>query len=130
MVGVKAGLGGNLADTHPFRAGVSIAAERLPRRPLMQWRQAGVLALLCSGVAAAAMPRASEAASDERLQWNALAIAPLSSGGRTGMQMIATQDVQPIDFAPAKPTVERAMVFGRGPAAPACLTPTWRPRPQ
>jgi murein DD-endopeptidase MepM/ murein hydrolase activator NlpD len=116
-----------LADTHPFRAGRSAGAEA--RQPLVQWRQAGVLALLCSGVAVAALPRASEAASDEPLQWKALSIAPLSAGGRTGMQMIATQQVEPIDFAPAKATVERAMVFGRGDSIEALLARAAVPYP-
>lgn len=96
---------------------------------MVQWRQAGVLALLCSGVAVAALPRASHAAIDEEQQWKALAIAPLSSGGRTGMQMIATSQVQPIDFAPAKPTVERAMVFSRGNSIEALLARAGVPYP-
>lgn len=109
-----------MANTHPFRSRQSGAAELRPRRPL-QWGQAGVLALLCSGVAMASLPRASHAASDEDLQWKALAIAPLSAGGRTGMRMIATHQVEPILFAPARPTVERAMVFGRGDSIEALL---------
>jgi murein DD-endopeptidase MepM/ murein hydrolase activator NlpD len=85
--------------------------------------------LLCSGVAVAALPRAPDAASDEQLQWKALAIAPLSAGGRTGMQMIASHQVEPIDFAPTKPTVERAMVYGRGDSIEALLDRAGVPYP-
>src|SRR3990170_3627090 len=107
------GEGTLLTNSHPFRSHNRAAAAR-PRASLTRWGQAGLFALLCSGVTVAAMPRAVHVGSDEALQWKALAIAPLSSGGRTGMRMIATQQVQPIDFAPARPTVERAMVFARG----------------
>ena len=93
-----------MADTYPYFAA-----------------KAAVLALLCGGVAVAALPRAPEGASDEQLQWKALAIAPLSAGGRTGMAMIATSQVEPIDFAPARPTVERAMIYGRGDSVEALL---------
>ncbi len=71
-----------------------------------------MLALLCGGVALAAIPRATSAASSQELQWQALAIAPLSVGGRTGMRMIATEAVEPIDLAPDRPTVELAMIYG------------------
>jgi hypothetical protein len=118
-----------LANTHPFRAGKAAPAELPPRRLFAQWRQAGLLALLCSGVAVAAIPRAAEAPTDEPLQWKALAIAPLSSGGRTGMQMIATQHVEPIEFAPAKPSVERGMVFARGDSIDALLVRAGVPYP-
>jgi murein DD-endopeptidase MepM/ murein hydrolase activator NlpD len=121
--------GAFLANTHPFRRGKSGSAELQQRRPLVQWRQAGLLALLCSGVALAALPRASQAATDEDNQWKALSIAPLSSGGRTGMRMIASQKVEPIDFAPARPTVERAMVFGRGDSIEALLNRAGVPYP-
>jgi len=117
-----------LANTHPFRTGKAIAAE-LPRGPLVQWRQAGLLAVLCSGVALAALPRASHAATDEDNQWKALSIAPLSAGGRTGMRMVASQKVEPIDFAPAKPTVERAMVFANGDSIDALLNRAGVPYP-
>ena len=56
----------------------------------MPWRQAGALAALLGGVAMAAMPRATSAASSQELQWQALAIAPLSAGARTGMRLVAT----------------------------------------
>ena len=118
-----------MAATHPFRASTSAIAGLRPPRPFAYWPQAVLLALLCSGVAVAALPRASHAASDEELQWKALAIAPLSSGGRTGIQMIATSQVEPIDFAPAKATVERAMVYGRGDSIEALLARAGVPYP-
>ncbi|HKX91906.1 MAG TPA: M23 family metallopeptidase [Sphingomicrobium sp.] len=81
-------------------------ARALPRP---DWRAAGVLALLCSGVAWASLPKPVEIRSDERLQWQALAIAPLSRGGETGMRMDATGDAEPIAFVPVrKVTTESA----------------------
>jgi murein DD-endopeptidase MepM/ murein hydrolase activator NlpD len=121
--------GASLANTHPFRARNSAAAALSPGRQLPRWPQAGLIALLCSGVAVAAMPRALDVASDEELQWKALAIAPLSAGGRTGMRMIATQEVEPIEFAPARATVERAMVYGRGDSIEALLSRAGVPYP-
>ena len=56
---------------------------------LRGWKSAGVLALLCSGVAWASLPRVTDIPTDEQHQWQALAIAPLSSGGATGMRMVA-----------------------------------------
>ena len=58
---------------------------------------AGALALLCSGVAWASLPR-FESGSRDRGQWEALRIAPLSSGGATGMRMAATDAVEPVAF--------------------------------
>lgn len=92
MVGFEGTL---LANAHPYLAG-----------------KAAVLALLCGGVAMAAIPRATSAASSQELQWQALAIAPLSVGGRTGMRQMATEAVEPIDLAPDRPTVELAMTYG------------------
>ena len=80
-----------------------------------------MLALLCSGVAVAALPRAGSAASPEAVQWRALGIAPLSAGGRTGIRMAATEAVEPIDFAPDRPTVELAMTLGAGDSMRALL---------
>src|SRR3954451_24228631 len=64
---------------------------------------AGLLALLCSGVAWASLPRVA-AVADDAPQWDALAIAPLSGGGATGMRMAATEAVAPIEFAPQRKT--------------------------
>ena len=81
-----------------------------------------MLALLFGGVAMAALPRASDAASPEELQWQALAIAPLSTGGRTGIRMVASPSVEPIEFAPDRPTVELAMTYGAGDSIRALLS--------
>jgi murein DD-endopeptidase MepM/ murein hydrolase activator NlpD len=39
---------------------------------------------------------------DDRLQWQALGLAPLSSGGATGMAMAPTEAAEPIAFAPRR----------------------------
>ena len=70
----------------------------------------------------AAIPRAISAASTQELQWQALGIAPLSAGGNTGMRLVATQAVEPIDLAPDRPTVEFAMTLGAGDSMSALLT--------
>ena len=70
----------------------------------------------------AAIPRATSAASSQELQWQALAIAPLSAGARTGMRLVATEAVEPIDLAPDRPTVELAMIYGAGDLMRALLT--------
>jgi murein DD-endopeptidase MepM/ murein hydrolase activator NlpD len=59
---------------------------------------AGGLALLCSGVAWASLPRPVDVSRDEQRQWQALAIAPLSTGGATGMPMAPSEAVEPIAF--------------------------------
>ncbi|WP_309663033.1 M23 family metallopeptidase [Sphingomonas sp.] len=108
-----------MANTHPFLAGRTAVAALLPGPS--RWRQAGALALLLSGVAMAAMPRATAAASSQEFQWQALAIAPLSAGARTGLRLVATPAVEPIDLAPDRPTVELAMTFGAGDSMRALL---------
>ena len=100
-----------MANTHPFLAGRAAAGTSLPGPSPVRWHQAGALALLLSGVALAAIPRATAAASTQELQWQALAIAPLSVGGRTGMRLVATQAVEPIDLAPDRPNVQLAMTL-------------------
>jgi murein DD-endopeptidase MepM/ murein hydrolase activator NlpD len=64
-----------------------------------------VLALLCSTVAWASLPRAADLRSTEQRQWQALGIAPLSSGARTGMRMDATEAAEPIAVAPVRKVV-------------------------
>jgi murein DD-endopeptidase MepM/ murein hydrolase activator NlpD len=59
---------------------------------------AGVLALLCSGVAWASLPHLGATRTDDQGQWQALGIAPLSSGGATGLRMAPTQAVEPVEF--------------------------------
>jgi murein DD-endopeptidase MepM/ murein hydrolase activator NlpD len=85
--------------------------------PRPVWQSAGALALLCSGVAWASLPSIGSSGGDDRQQWQALALAPLSSGGATGIRMMATDAVQPVDSVP------RRIVPAEPAAAPA-------PRPQ
>src|SRR4051794_4687913 len=70
--------------------------------PSVGWKTAGALALLCSGVGMAALPKPHELRSDEQRQWQALAIAPLSNGGDTGMRMAPAEAAEPIEFAPVR----------------------------
>lgn len=66
------------------------------------WTAAGAIALLCSGVAWASLAPVSSAPMDDEREWQALAIAPLSRGGVTGMPMAATAAVQPVDAVPRR----------------------------
>src|ERR1051325_9644307 len=74
------------------------------------WKSAGVLALLCSGVAWASFPRMSYAPVDDQHQWQALGVAPLSGGGATGMPMAPTDAVQAVDFVPKRAVSFQALV--------------------
>jgi murein DD-endopeptidase MepM/ murein hydrolase activator NlpD len=80
-------------------------------------------ALLCAGAALAAMPavaRGERPSAD--LQWQALAVAPISAGGRTGIRMVATDAVEPIDVAPQRQSVELTMILGEGDNLRSLLT--------
>ena len=80
-------------------SGAHARALALPR---LGWTTAGALALLCSGVAWASLPKPTGIRADERLQWQALGIAPLASGGASGMRMDASDAVEPIDVVPQR----------------------------
>jgi murein DD-endopeptidase MepM/ murein hydrolase activator NlpD len=67
-----------------------------------------VLAVLCSTVAWASLPRAVDVPSDEQQQWQALGLAPLSSGGVTGMPMAPTEAAEPLEFAPKRAFLAKA----------------------
>jgi murein DD-endopeptidase MepM/ murein hydrolase activator NlpD len=71
---------------------------------------AGALALLCSGVAWASLPRPSAMPIDQQRQWQALGVAPLSSGGASGMAMAPTQAVEAVDFVPKRAVATIAAV--------------------
>ncbi|MEO5774548.1 MAG: M23 family metallopeptidase [Sphingomicrobium sp.] len=62
----------------------------------------GLGALLCSGVAVAAMPRTQPMPEAEQVQWQALGIAPLARGGDTGLRMNASEAAEPIALAPQR----------------------------
>ena len=81
---------------HPLRRSM---ARTWPRPG---WKSAGVLALLCSGVAWASLPRIVILPVDEQRQWQALGVAPLSSGGVSGMPMAPSDAVEPVDFVPKR----------------------------
>jgi murein DD-endopeptidase MepM/ murein hydrolase activator NlpD len=53
-------------------------------------------------VAWASFPRAIDTQTDDQRQWQALGVAPLSSGGVTGMAMAPTQAAQPLEYAPKR----------------------------
>jgi murein DD-endopeptidase MepM/ murein hydrolase activator NlpD len=73
-------------------------------------------------VAWASFPRPPELAADGQAQWQALAIAPLSSGAATGMRMAPSAAVQPVEFVQHRAVVatERATPL----ASPASAPPT------
>jgi len=81
------------------RRGARSRAFALPRP---DWTVAGLLALVCSGVAWASLPKPQTLRADEQLQWQALAVAPLAKGGATGLRMDATDEVEPIDVVPVR----------------------------
>lgn len=72
--------------------------------PRPGWMGAGVLALLCSGVAWASLPRAVDAPAAVQQQWRALGVAPISAGGITGMPMAPTEAVVSVGFVPKRAT--------------------------
>lgn len=65
------------------------------------WTVAGILALLCSGVAWASLPPVQVAPGQDR-QWQALGVAPLSTGGISGMPMAPTEKVIDVGFVPKR----------------------------
>src|SRR5438309_5897887 len=82
--------------SHPLRRSIA------RRWPAPGWKSAGVLALLCSGVAWASFPRLAAMPLDQQRQWQALGVAPLSSGGVSGMPMAPTDAVGTVDFVPKR----------------------------
>jgi len=102
------------SHAHPLRRSLS------PAWPRPGWKTAGALALLCSTVAWASLPRATALPNDDQRQWQALGLAPLSSGGVTGMAMAPTEAAQSITFAPKRAFVPQ----GPQPAAEPAVPPT------
>jgi murein DD-endopeptidase MepM/ murein hydrolase activator NlpD len=85
--------------------------------PNAGWKTAGALALLCSTVAWASLPRPAGFASSDAIQWQALGVAPLSSGGASGMAMAPTEAVAPLEVAPQRSAAAIALEASK-PAAP------------
>jgi murein DD-endopeptidase MepM/ murein hydrolase activator NlpD len=78
-----------------------------------------VLALLCSTVAWASLPRFDGGHNEDQRQWQALGLAPLSSGGVTGMAMAPTDAVEALDFAPKRAFVPAVVPAPAQPLSPA-----------
>ena len=99
---------------HPLRRSLerSWPALSLP----LGWKSAGVLALLCSGVAWASLPRVVAMPLDQQRQWQALGVAPLSNGGTSGMPMAPTDAVATVDFVPKRAAPTSAPIIA--PVAP------------
>ena len=89
---------------HAKTFGRRARARALPQisLPFGSWKTAGVLALLCSGVAWASLPHMNTIPNEDQRQWQALGIAPLSNGGATGMRMAASDAVEPLTFVPKR----------------------------
>lgn len=87
-------------DAHPLRRALAPARPRLSLP--VGWKSAGVLALLCSGVAWASLPRFPDIPGSEQREWQALGIAPLSSGGASGLAMAPGETVETVDFVPRR----------------------------
>jgi murein DD-endopeptidase MepM/ murein hydrolase activator NlpD len=105
------------SHAHPLRRSL---ARSWPRPG---WKSAGALALLCSTVAWASFPRVIDAPSDERQQWRSLGVAPLASGGATGMAMAPTAAAEPIEFAPKRAFVPQAQPQAPNDAPPQQSAP-------
>src|SRR5206468_7528756 len=73
---------------------------------------------LCSGVAWASFPRVAAMPLDQQRQWQALGVAPLSSGGVSGMPMAPTGAVETVDFVPKRVVAAAAPVAAATPAPP------------
>jgi murein DD-endopeptidase MepM/ murein hydrolase activator NlpD len=78
--------------------------------PSLGWKSAGAIALLCSGVAWASLPRPAEISNDQQLQWRALGVKPLSDSGASGMRMVATDAVRGVDYVPERKAAPEATI--------------------
>lgn len=98
-----------MSRSHPFRhdLGVSVSAPRAAHG----WLVLGAAALLCSGVAVAALPASEPQLLDRDEQWDALRIAPLSQGASTGIRQGATEAVEPIPVAPERKRLDFTLTY-------------------
>ena len=100
---------------HPLRARTRVS-DTLPASPgRALWL--GAAALLCSGVAVAALPANPVMPAAEKVQWDALAIAPLARGGDSGLRMIANDSAEPIEAAPQRPRLDMMLTTSGEPVA-------------
>src|SRR5207248_725104 len=97
------------------RRGIARAFARQWQR--RGWAAAGALALLCSGVAWASLPRVVAVPIDQQRQWQALGVAPLSNGGVSGMPMAPTDADAPVGFVPRRAVVAAPVVAAPAPIA-------------
>src|SRR5690348_15677411 len=111
-----------MGNPAPVRAFGRRSSARVLALPRLGWKSVGVAALLCSGVAWASLPPPAEIRADDERQWAALGIAPLSSGGGTGMRMAPTEAVEPVDFVAHRP-ISFASVTPPPKPAPAVIGP-------
>jgi murein DD-endopeptidase MepM/ murein hydrolase activator NlpD len=109
-----------MQSTHARSFGRSLAPARPSRSWPLGWKSAGALALLCSTVGWASLPRAASLPLDQQHQWQALGVAPLSKGADTGMAMAPTPAAELIEFAPKRAIV----VAPAGSAKPVVVAPT------
>ena len=89
---------------HPLRRSIA------RRWPAPGWKSAGALAVLCSGVAWASLPRVVAMPLDQQHQWQALGVEPLSNGGASGMPMAPTDAVASVAFVPKRAAPAAAQV--------------------
>jgi murein DD-endopeptidase MepM/ murein hydrolase activator NlpD len=81
------------------------------------WRGVGTLALLCATALALApgfepLAGGRFGSGESDLQAEALAIAPLASGGSTGLRLVETEAVEPLTSAPERTSVDLFMTLG------------------
>src|SRR6476469_6931741 len=91
--------------------------------PRPGWRSLGVVALLCSTVAWASLPRLTSGSTDEQVQWRALGVSPLASRGASGLAMAPTDAAAPIAFAPVRAIAFQPIVAAQPVAAPVQTGP-------
>lgn len=109
------------ASVRPFgrkTAGAWALRAALPRAG---WKGAGLLALLCSTVAWASLPRLTDMPTEEQREWQALGIAPASAGGGTGLRMAAAETAEPLEFVAKRAPLPDKAAEKPAPAPPAPL---------
>jgi len=93
---------GNPALAFGRRTDAQPGVLHFPAMPRPGWKSLGAIALLCSTVAWASLPRTASASTGEEVQWQALGLNPLESRGSTGLAMAPTDAAAAIPFAPVR----------------------------